>query len=108
MDKRKVAREARKLAMECVTGEAPPLIQWMLCSESHGRKRYCVAGLLAHRACGDIYSVIDRLHDLPEVDILVTANNEASDADRHGAVVFPLLALADACDEAAASESERA
>lgn len=105
---RKAAEEARRLAMECLTGKAPRLVKYMLCDERGGRKRYCVMGLLGHRAINDVYM----LHSLPRgadeaAEVAVSANNDADDADRHGAVVFPLLALADACDEAAASEPER-
>lgn len=103
MDKRKVAREARKLAMECVTGEAPPLIPNLL----HSAGRYCVAGLLSHRVCGSIYSVVDRFTHLPALGMLIEANNSASDEERHGAVVFPLLAFADDV-EAMAPVPERA
>lgn len=100
---RAAARHARKLAYECVAGTAPLLIARHL-SDDTGH--YCVAGLLGQRLRGNEFAFRDLASDNTTVEaymLLIDANNDAAPDERHGAVVFPLLALADALEEAAKS-----
>jgi hypothetical protein len=100
--KKRLAKEARKLAMECVEGTAPRLgvdREFLAngkpcCSLGHVFARSGFRPIRPRSHFADIY------FELPgsERRELVTANDEARDNERAAWVVFPLLALADALE----------
>jgi hypothetical protein len=92
---RRAAREARKLAFEYAEGRGPALISW----NYYG----CVAGVLAKRAELPWPAAVsmDR-----EVLLTLATNSQCSRDPLPGAVVFPLLWVADELD--AASEQPAA
>jgi hypothetical protein len=109
--KRALAREARNLAMECVEGTAPVLARhWYDCGE-----RCAFAWAQERAGCGlenveefgerDWWSVMSHLGGFKSeigaaASLVAVENDAAADTDRACAVVFPLLALADALEEA--------
>lgn len=109
---RRFATECRKLAHECAEGTAPRLIRGNF---DDGFGNHCAAGEALSRSVDngsawDAFGLIDEL--IPRSDpfrtqacrlmsstILFEANNNATDRDRHSAVVFPLLYAADCAED---------
>ena len=94
---RRLAKEARVLAMECVDGRAPALAYGTLGDEFG----HCAMGWIIKRACGSPFATNHEWGGPlePVSRLVVDANNTVS-TNRHAAVVFPLLALADALEDA--------
>lgn len=103
---RRAAREARKLALECADGLAPCLgVEDYGCAGAP----ICAVGHVMDRAgwprgfmTGDFIEACPDSADA--VNEVTAANDYAPSIERHEAVVFPLLALADALE----AEAERA
>lgn len=90
--RKRLAREARKLAMECVEGTAPEFGFSVLFVD---RAPHCSFGHLAVRS--NIQWPYNPRND--DMHIVAEANDmRLSMAERHAALVFPLLALATALD----------
>lgn len=100
-EKKRLAEEAEKLALECAEGRAPPLARGELQTDDG---HHCVMGEISFRACGDAHKYGWLNYESSDVREarwdLVLSNNNARPEDRHSAVVFPLLALRDALLEA--------
>lgn len=108
------AEECRRLASECVEGTAPPLALWHL---DDGYGRHCAIGWAlartepprdAWKVFYDIANVTGGSVplDAPERQqkpdaAVIDANNETPEEERHLAVVFPLLWLADEVERVA-------
>lgn len=111
----RLAKEARKLAMECVEGTAPRLgndLFWNgdrpVCALAHvafraGVPKRAISGFLSeddHRFALDTHAVSQTL-----ADALRDSRLTCGDPDYNAAAPFALLALADALDELRAAPS---
>lgn len=107
---RRFVENLRTLAYECAEGTAPKLIAGHF--ELDGE--HCALGLALARShnSGDPWTAQRLIADLTDplyanetwtpsiASLLISSNNNARDEDRHAAVVFPLLAMADRAEEA--------
>lgn len=94
----RLAREARRLAMECVEGTAPEMNDFW-CG--------CAIGIVVKRAgltpdgwfAAKLDAMVSNPTDHPAYGIVSQATRERIFRHNPTAVVFPLLALADALEE---------
>jgi hypothetical protein len=95
-DRKKLAKAARELAMECVAGTAPEF--------GRGWHSNCALATVYRRAFGDdaewMYFDWDDQSAIKSRLALTTANDYSHWSKRHRAVVAPLNALADALESA--------
>jgi len=101
-ERRKLAKEARKLAMECAVGTAPEFETGRLFYGYDPHQPACVLGHVYFRFHGEDtpphWLVEMRDEILPVLEVLVEGNNTSQPEERKDAVVFPLLAVADALE----------
>lgn len=105
---KRFAVQLERLAYECVEGTAPPLIAYSFSEDG----QHCALGETLARMAIDgnpwtafahvkaavhllVPEEIDTKESRNPCSVLIDANNFARPHERHGAVVFPLLALAD-------------
>lgn len=102
--KKRLAKEARRLAMECVRGTAPAFGTGTELNGVDGGPN-CVLGHVYCRAepplAKHMHTQLFTLTDWPnpEWSVVTAANDYYPPAQRQAAVVFPLLALADALEQ---------
>lgn len=89
---RKIARACRRLAYACFNGTAPTLGKGGILNQ----QRRCAAEVVAQMAKLQL-SASEGV-----MVLVVSGNDSASDADRHLAVVFPLMNAADDLESQAA------